>query len=278
VALASATAQFGGMAYRLGGDEFCVVCPRDVATDVEAAAVSALSERGDAFVITASGGGVTLPSEADDPREALEIADQRMYAAKRSGRTTARRQSTDVLVRALIEHHPELGHDLEELAELATEVARRVGMDGDELETVGHAAALHDIGKVAIPTTILAKPAPLDEDEWKFMRQHPLIGERIVGAAPSLLAVARLVRSSHERWDGSGYPDALGGDAIPLGARVVAACDAFNAMTRSRPYARARSVESALEELQRCAGTQFDPRVVAALMTVVDVAASAALA
>ena len=97
------------------------------------------------------------------------------------------------------------------------------------------------------------------------MRRHPLIGERIVAAAPSLSRVAGLVRSSHERWDGTGYPDRLQADAIPLGSRIVAVCDAFDAMTAERPYAAARTPEEALDELRRCAGTQFDPAVVETL-------------
>jgi two-component system cell cycle response regulator len=119
------------------------------------------------------------------------------------------------------------------------------------------------VGKVAIPDDIINKPAALDDDEWAFMRRHTVIGERILAAAPALGRAAKLVRASHEAFDGSGYPDALAGSAIPLGARIIAACDAFDAMISNRPYSRARSTEEALAELRRCAGTQFDPAVVA---------------
>ena len=126
------------------------------------------------------------------------------------------------------------------------------------------AAELHDIGKMAIPDAILTKPGPLDAGEWEFMRQHTIVGERMLHVAPALAGVARLVRWSHERMDGGGYPDRLAGDEIPLGARIVAVCDAFNAMTSDRPYRRAVSADEAVAELIRHSGTQFDAEVIAA--------------
>ena len=120
------------------------------------------------------------------------------------------------------------------------------------------------MGKVAIPDAILDKPGPLNDDEWEFMRRHTIIGERILQAAPALERVAAIVRSTHERMDGTGYPDQLIGEAIPLAARIVLVCDAYEAMTADRSYRKAMSAEVAIEELERCAGTQFDPRVVTA--------------
>ena len=127
---------------------------------------------------------------------------------------------------------------------------------------VRQASELHDIGKVAIPDAILGKPGPLTEEEWAFIHRHPVIGERIILAAPALSRVAALVRASHERWDGTGYPDQLAGDEVPVGARVVAVADAYAAMTGGRPYREARTADEALAELRREAGTQFDPAVV----------------
>ena len=144
-------------------------------------------------------------------------------------------------------------------------LAQVLGMDDHQASLIGQAAALHDVGKLAIPDAVLHKPGPLDESEWRLMRQHPVIGERILSEDPDLQPVARLVRSSHERWDGHGYPDRLAGTEIPKGARIIAACDAFDAMTSDRCYQPARSLTAAIEELHRCAGTQFDPDVVAAL-------------
>ena len=126
------------------------------------------------------------------------------------------------------------------------------------------AARLHDIGKTAIPVEILNKPGPLDEREWAFIRQHPLIGERIVLAAPALAYTAPLIRSSHERYDGDGYPDGLCGEEIPLGARIIAVCDAYDVMTSDRLYRRSLGTTTALEQLLAHAGTHFDSAVVEA--------------
>jgi diguanylate cyclase (GGDEF)-like protein len=260
-----------GRAYRLGGDEFCVLADADARERVELLAPSALADHGDGFSITASYGAVAIPQEAAVANEALLIADQRMYAQKNSGRASAQRQSTDVLLRALAERHPGLEGHIGGVAQLAEAVGRHLGLEGEELDHVRVAAELHDVGKVAIPDAILNKPGPLDADEWAFMRRHTLIGERIVAAAPAHGAVAKLVRASHERWDGRGYPDATGGEDIPLGARIVAVCDAYDAIVADRPYRRGRSAAAAMDELQRCSGSQFDPAVVAAFAAVVAV-------
>jgi HD-GYP domain-containing protein (c-di-GMP phosphodiesterase class II) len=203
-----------------------------------------------------------------------------MYAHKNSGRATARRQSTDVLLRALSERHPSLEGHLGGVAQLAEAVGRHLGLEAEALDHVRVAAELHDVGKVAIPDAILNKPGPLDDEEWAFMRRHTLIGERIVAAAPALGAVAKLVRASHERWDGDGYPDRTAGEDIPLGARIVAVCDAYDAIVADRPYRRGSSSAEAMQELRRCAGAQFDPAVVAAFAAVLatDGRADAAVA
>ena len=133
---------------------------------------------------------------------------------------------------------------------------------------VRRAAELHDIGKVAIPASILTKPGSLTAEEWDFIRRHTVIGERILAVVPALADVAGIVRASHERWDGNGYPDRIAGREIPLAARIVAVADSYCAMTENRPYAQARPAESAIAELRSCAGTQFDPRVVAAFLDV----------
>jgi putative nucleotidyltransferase with HDIG domain len=201
-----------------------------------------------------------------------------MYAHKQGRRPSASRQSTDVLLRALAERHPDLDSHSHGVASLAAEVARNLGLSAQEAEQVRLAAELHDIGKVAIPETILNKPGPLDDAEWEYIRRHSVIGERIISAAQSLHRVAQIVRSSHERVDGTGYPDGLKGAEIPLGARVIAVCDAYDAMITSRSYSGAMPPSVAIAELQRCAGLQFDPDVVevfcAALAEQVDAAAS----
>ena len=156
-----------------------------------------------------------------------------------------------------------------DVGELAAAIAQGFSLSPDEVEVIRHAAELHDIGKVAIPDAILDKPAT-DERERAFMQAHTLIGERIIAEAPALRAVATLVRSSHENFDGTGYPDGLAGHEIPLGSRIIAACDALHAMTNDRPYSRAISRQAAIAELRRCAGTQFDPLIIERLCLALD--------
>ena len=263
-ALEQAMTNHGGCAYRLGGDEFCVLAAVDPdnTTPIVAAASQALSEHGGGFSITASYGAILLPQESQDVTEAMRQVDQRMYAQKTSARRSPERQTRDVLLRALQERNPELAQRHAEVARLVVAVAERMALPHDEHTQLRQAAELHDVGKMGIPEELLHKPGPLDAEEWAFVRRHPLIGERIIGAAPALAPAARLVRSTHERFDGSGYPDGLAGDQIPLGARIIAVCDAFTAMTSSRPYAAQRTLSEAIAELRECAGSQFDPAVV----------------
>jgi diguanylate cyclase (GGDEF)-like protein len=260
-----------GRAYRIGGDEFCVLTPVDGADAVLAAADAALRERGEGFDVHASRGVVRVPDEVRATGHALTLADQRMYAAKRGrgGRASAIAQTRDVLLRAVEERNPDLSGHVDDVADLAVDVARHMMLAPDEVEHVRAAAVLHDVGKLAIPDAILHKPAPLDPDEWAFMHRHTIVGERILLAAPALVPVAPIVRASHERWDGGGYPDGLAGDEIPLGARIVALCDAWDAMTTDRPYRAALSADEALAEIERCSGTQFDPAVVRAFVAVI---------
>jgi diguanylate cyclase (GGDEF)-like protein len=261
-----------GRAYRLGGDEFSVLaeCTAAQVDALVAGSTAALGERGDGFVVTASQGSVIIPTEAADAETALQLADRRMYGNKSRERASAGTQSRDVLLTALREESPDLHSHLTGVAELAAWVAEDLGLDAEERDEVRRAAELHDVGKMAIPDAILTKPGPLDQAEWEFIRKHTLIGERIIGAAPALVPVARLVRSSHERWDGGGYPDGLAGEAIPLGSRIIAACDAYEAMVSERPYSVAMVEARALEEIDGGAGRQFDPRVAAAVRRAVE--------
>ena len=254
-----------GTAFRLGGDEFCVLAPlvRRSPDLVSAAAVAALSERGRGFDISTAFGCITLPAEAHDSSGALRLADERLYADKRSRRSSeAPDQLRDVLLQVLAEREPELPEHLREVGHMARSVARRMGLQGEDLEVTVRAAELHDVGKVAVPDAILNKPAPLDRIERAIIERHSEVGERILAAAPAMGPVARLVRASHERYDGGGYPDRRFGPEIPLGARIIAVCDAFHAMISDRPYGPAVDAAAAFAELRRCAGSQFDPEVV----------------
>jgi two-component system cell cycle response regulator len=197
--------------YRLGGDEFCVLLPGALDDDAPAIqhAVEALSEHGDGFSITASFGLVVLPDEAVDAAEALKRADERMYARKRRRRSGPGGQTRDVLIQALAER----GRRADDVPELAAGVGRRLGLSAEELDVLVRAAELRDVGMIAVP-----------QGADDLTRLHPVIGERILAAAESMRPVARIVRAAHERYDGSGFPDGLRGEEIPLAARIIAAC------------------------------------------------------
>ncbi len=253
----------GGAAYRLGGDEFCLLA---AVGDGEAEplidrACAALTERGEGFEIGSSFGAVMLPDEATDPSQALQVADERLYAQKYSRRGESERTMAALLA-ALSIREPELEAQRADVGALALDVGTSLGLRRDELEELERAAQLHDLGKLAVPDEILHKPGPLDEREWAFVRQHTIVGERILRASPALRSVAGVVRSSHENWDGSGYPDGLVGEEAPLPARIIRVCGAFVAMTSHRPYRPALSEEEALNELMRLAGSEYDPTIV----------------
>ena len=260
-----------GTAFRLGGDEFCVLLPGGH-QDLEwasAATVSSLRESGEGFAITCAVGHAELPVEAVSPDDALRVADRRMYASKASRGSTA--ESRSVLLQALAERDEELGHHIGKVARLASLMASAAGLSDSDVGLARLAAELHDVGKLAIPENILLKPGPLDEQEWELVRQHTLIGQRIIAAAPGLETVALAVRSSHERWDGAGYPDRLSGDEIPAVSRIIAICDAYDAMTAERPYRPRMSHEQAVAELRAQAGKQFDPIYVEVFVNTLDV-------
>jgi putative nucleotidyltransferase with HDIG domain len=159
---------------------------------------------------------------------------------------------------------------------LALDVARELGLDADEQRKVEFAALLHDIGKIAVPKEIVNKPGKLDDGEWAIIRTHTLEGQKMLERVGGFMSeVGEIVRASHESWDGRGYPDGLRGSKIPLEARIVACCDAFNAMTTTRPYRKAMPVSEAIAELIDSTGTQFDPRVVETLLRVLGEPADA---
>ncbi len=260
-----------GTAYRMGGDEFCVLTHSS--SDPETAladACAALGEQGERFTIRCSRGSVELPGEAETLERALQLADERLYADKRARRRTVSLDGRDALVQLIAEQDQDLATHGLNVGELAAATATKLGLSAEDIACTRVAAELHDIGKTAIPEAILSKPGPLDDHEWEFIKRHTLIGERILAAAPALARIAPIVRSSHERPDGSGYPDGLNTDAIPLGARIVAVVDAFDAMVASRPYRPARGIAEAVTELRRCAGTQFDRAVVDAFIDVIQ--------
>ncbi len=257
-----------GRAYRIGGDEFVVLATDDnisVLHDAQAA----LSEQGEGFSIGCSFGATSM-SAGTTPEKALHLADQRLYTNKRAAHgesANVRHETKDALLQVLTEQDNHLATHLVHVAELAASTAIILGLPEVAVERTRLAAELHDVGKAAIPGSILNKPGPLTPDERAFIERHSEIGERIVASASSLEAIAPIVRSAHERTDGTGYPDRLAGDQIPICSRIIAVVDAYDAMTSDRPYRKAGSAAAALAELRRCAGTQFDPHVVEAFAT-----------
>jgi diguanylate cyclase (GGDEF)-like protein len=262
--LAAAVAAQGDV-YRIGGDEFCVLgtvepSRRDA---FASAAAEALQEHGEGFRITAAQGSVALPDEAEDVADALRLVDGRMYDEKDGRRASAGRQSRDVLLRALYERDARLQGRLADIVELVRSVGRQLSLTADEVGDLALAAELHEVGKLAIPDSILSKPEALTDEETRFLHRHPLIGERILSSAPALAKVSRIVRSIHENVDGTGYPDGLAGEEIPFRSRIIGACSAFIALTSST------TVDEAVAALRAGAGTRFDAEVVEALAAVV---------
>ena len=270
---------------RGAGDEFVVLMPE---TDLEGAKVCcdrmlhALESTPAGVVDSVSlSGGVASYDRSDSPAAALGAAYVALDNSRRLGgrRVTVgvddvevtveeadRSNMLSALVVTLGERDRYTGDHSEEVLKMVEEVARGLGVDDEEVDRIKAAALLHDIGKVAISDDILNKPGPLTDDEWKIMKEHTVIGERILRAIPGLGSVARIVRHEHERWDGDGYPDGIREDAIPLGSRIILACDAYHAMTSDRPYRERMSHADAIAELSRHAGTQFDPEVVEVLV------------
>ena len=270
----------GDVVGRTGADELAVVMPGanlSGARGVAERLVAILEQAGPVTVsagIAVDGGTGQLDGLMADASAILERAriagGGRVGAPGRIPTPEPSRGAIGALALALSERDRGTGEHAEQVVALAGAVARRMNLDAEEVERIAAAALLHDIGKVAVADSVLSKPGPLNDEEWEIMRGHTIVGERILRAVPGLGPVARMVRHGHERFDGNGYPDGLRGEEIPLGSRIVLVCDAYDAMTSPRPYREALSREQAVAELAAHAGTQFDPRVVDALVGYLD--------
>jgi diguanylate cyclase (GGDEF)-like protein len=285
---------------RWGGEEFVILLPGFAGRDDLLSAGERVREavesgpaviRGSRFPLTVSVGAASADPADADPGALVERADRALYAAKNAGRNcvvlhddlvgagvlepvSVRLARTFAISAGAREGMPP--NHLEDVAELSSRVALQLRLSSIDAVRCRLAGWLHDVGKVAVPDHILNKPGPLTDDEWEIMREHVVIGEHLVRQVPELADAASGVRHHHERWDGTGYPDRLSGDAIPLAARIVAVVDAYSAMTSPRVYSKARSTFAAVAELERCAGSHFDPAVVAAFVRVLEVAGIAA--
>ena len=195
---------------------------------------------------------------------------EREGAASERRRLAVKATGAGALLAALEARDGYTGEHSKAVVDLSVRVARRLGLSEEGVSDVEQVALLHDVGKIGVADSVLNKPGPLDEGGWEEMRQHPAIGERIVASTDGTAHLAPAIRAEHERWDGEGYPDGLRGEEISMASRIVLACDAFHAMTSDRPYRKAIGTRAAIEELERNAGTQFCPRVVPALLDVVD--------
>jgi diguanylate cyclase (GGDEF)-like protein len=276
---------------RYGGDEFVLLLPGTGEEEARAVAervrdrVRAGVPRGADGPIGGCSIGLSKWTPPMSAADLLAAADRALYLAKRTGKDRVAVASPDAeeeldrlrdsggspaAVQALvaaIEARDNYSFEHSELVvRLATGVALLLGLPADTVERVGHCALLHDVGKLAIPPAILHKDGELDDAEWTVMAEHPVLGEKILRRIPELAPLAPIVRHEHEHWDGSGYPDGLAGTQIPIGSRIVLACDAYAAMTTERPYRRALTQAGAVEELRGASGSQFDPQVVEALL------------
>ena len=282
----------GGEAFRLGGDEFALLLPRrdehegfSIAKAIIERVAEAECEHGGHVSISA--GIATYPQHGVERSELVRVADSALYLAKEHGKNRVRVYRPDLLELAELRRLAEgpdraarlraaasLAHAVDArdaytgshsymVGELSARVAKKMGLESEQVELARLAGSLHDLGKLAIPEEILRKPGPLNEAERLVLERHPQIGFRMLDSL-GVEPVASWVLHHHERWDGDGYPDRLGGDAIPLGSRILFVADAYDAMTTDRVYRSKFSHERAISELERCAGTQFDPDVVLA--------------
>jgi two-component system cell cycle response regulator len=258
----------GARVYRMGTALYAFLGPIESgALTPGAAAHGALAAISEQLAAGAVRGEARLPEEAADASAALQLAHERMRARSRWQHMSSERQLRDVLMQLLKERRDGGGTAaMPRVAAHAIGIGRRLGLNLAELDEVVRASELQDIGMLAVPDEVLRKKGTLSPEEWHLIRQHPVVGERILSAAPALSPVARLVRSCYERYDGTGYPDGLRGEEIPLGSRVIAVCVAYDAMTSARPYRAPMPAAAAIEELRRCAGQQFDPVVVSAFV------------
>ena len=255
-----------GHAYRVDGGQFCALVPAYDREPNEIATAIFLSgddgEGGAEAVLGRAHGVVTLPDDATGTDEALRLVGQRLAEDRRRRRESAKHQAHDTLMAILSKRHPEMVPHLRLVAYHVLSLGRRLGLSGEQLDDVVFAARLQHVGMLSVPDAALESQSHLQASDSILLRDLPGAGAEIIASAPSLVSVAKLVRASHENYDGSGYPDELAGDHIPLGSRILAVCVSYVVLTSKRADQRPLTENAALAELRRSAGKQFDPRVV----------------
>jgi response regulator RpfG family c-di-GMP phosphodiesterase/GGDEF domain-containing protein len=260
-----------GAVYRMRGGEFAILAhgEEEATAPIRQAASAALREAGEGFVVCSAVGEVELPEEAQSVSEALKLVDHRAHAHMQATKGQVEHQPPAEVIDAA--RPPASPFDL---ARLAVAVGHELEVPSGQLDDLAAAVNLRDVGNMAIPSTVLGHADSLTPEEWRFVQLHTLVGERLLATNFEMEEVGRLVRSSHERWDGQGYPDGLKGGEIPLASRIVFVCSAFEDMTSSRPHREALGTDAALEQLDGGAGTQFDPEVVRAFRSAFAAVAS----
>ena len=263
---------------RIGGDEFCILLPktsiktaRELFKHIDREKEKYNSQKSNTYShINISYGAATKEKKEDDFKEIYKEAEENMRRRKLLASKSSRNAVISSIKATMQEKSYETSEHEQRMSLLARKLGTILNLSEIEIESLDLLAKLHDIGKIGIPEHILKKPGKLTDKEWDEMRKHPEIGYRIAMSSADIAPIAEYILSHHERWDGGGYPRNLKGKSIPLLSRILAVVDAYDAMTEERSYSKTMSKEEALNEIQRCSGTQFDPEIAESFIKIMN--------